>query len=140
MLVALNEKDKGLWIYHGDHVRRWSAEHARRLWRWADDTKAEQRPIPSFSERRRRAAEKYRNRMSSACHEITAQLANYAKRRRFAAVQFKDETHSFCQQFPWRRFRDLLEEKLTYHGINFELAGDEVKAESPEALADGTSQ
>ena len=48
LLVALDAKSEGLWLFHADHVRRWTAEHTRRLNRWADDQKAEQHPWRTF--------------------------------------------------------------------------------------------
>lgn len=41
--VAVNTKDGTLWTYNGDHLRRRSAEHRRRLKRWSEDQKYEQR-------------------------------------------------------------------------------------------------
>ena len=124
LLVAINSKDEKLWEYHGDHLRRWSAEHARQLKRWADDSKFEQRPVPSFAERRSAAVEKQRQRMDSALHEIATQVAGYARRRKFAAVQFDDSgEHSFCETFPWFRLRQLLAEKLDAIGVRFTVRG-----------------
>jgi hypothetical protein len=101
LLVALNEKDQRLWIYHGDQLRRWSAEHRRRLNRWADDSKFEDRPVPGLSARRRAAAEKYRNRMNTACQQIAARVAGYARRRRFAIIELDLSDQTFCTGFPW---------------------------------------
>jgi hypothetical protein len=69
---------------NGDHLRRWGAEHRTQLQRWADDSKFEQRPVPSLAERCENAARKYRDRVDSATHEIAAQLAGYADRRHFS--------------------------------------------------------
>jgi hypothetical protein len=74
LLVALNAKDERIWRYHGDHLRRWTAEHRKALQNFADDQKAEQRPVPSFADRRTAAALKHGNRMRSAVREIAAQL------------------------------------------------------------------
>ena len=100
MIVALNAKDEKLWEYHGDHVRRWSAQHLALLQRWSDDSKAEHRPVPPFAERRQAAAVKYRHRMQSAAHEIAAMVAGYAARRKFATVRYDDSVTDFCPQFP----------------------------------------
>ncbi len=45
LLVAFNGRHKEVWRYHGDHLRRWSAEHRRSLQHFADDQQAEQRPL-----------------------------------------------------------------------------------------------
>jgi hypothetical protein len=86
LLIAFNAKDETLWRYNGDHLRRWAEGHRNQLHRWSEDLKFEQRPVPSFDERRRAAVRKFRDRMDSATHEIAAQFAGYAARRHFAQV------------------------------------------------------
>ena len=130
----MDEKDEALWRYHAEHLPRWAAEHRKRLDHWADDSKFEQRPVPSFSKRRELAARKYRNRMSSACHEAAAQLVGYAKRRRFAAIELREDTHEFCESLPWFRLRQLIGEKANFNGIDFSASGQAAE-DSPEALA-----
>lgn len=109
------------WSYHGDHLRRWSAQHAHQLSRWSDDQKYGQYPAP-FAERKRKAATKYQNRMLSACHEVAAQLVKCAVRHRVAVVAFDDKERGFCEQFPWATFRSLLQQKLDAAGIAFTSA------------------
>ena len=135
LLVAVNAKDESLWNYHGDHLRRWAAEHRRQLQRWADDAKYENRPVPTFAERRKAAAVKFRDRMNSATHEIAAQLAGYAYRRHFAAVEYDDTKHEFCDDFPWFRLRNLIKEKLEARSIEFRASGP-AEPETPEPLAE----
>jgi len=135
LLVAVNGKDEKLWSFNGDHLRRWQAEYAQQLQRWAEDSKFENRPVPSFAERRTAAVQKHSNRMNSAVHEIAAQLAGYAARRRFAVVKYDDRERGFCEQFPWVRLKELIAEKLDEYGITIEIASDEVKPEGPELLA-----
>ena len=134
MLVALNEKDDRLWIYNGDHIVRWSGRHRTQLQRWAEDSKAEHRPVPPFAERRAASAQNYHRRMSSAAHEIAAMVAGYADRRRFAAVRLDDADHSFCEQFPWFRLRQLIAEKLDAKGITLEIASGEAAPEPAQSL------
>lgn len=136
MIVALNEKDDKLWVYHADHLPGWVRQHKRQLDRWSDDTKAEQRPVPSFAERRTAVVEHQRRRMQNACHEIAAMIANYADRRKFASVRYDDTERNFCEQFPWFRLREMLKEKLDAHGIQFELASGEVPPKTTEPLAE----
>jgi len=129
LLIAVNPRNEQLWVYNGDHLRRWSFEHRAQLQRWSEDAKYENRPVPCFSERRKMAARKYRNRMDSATHEIAAQLAGYAKRRHFSNVCYNDAEHVFCEGFPWFRLRQLIEEKLNAHGIRCEIVGHTVTEE-----------
>ena len=35
--IELNEKDKKLWVYNGDQLPRWAAEHRDQLQRWSED-------------------------------------------------------------------------------------------------------
>jgi hypothetical protein len=138
LLQALNAKDEKLWVYNGDHLRRWIEEHRWQLQRWAEDSKAENRPVPSFAERRRLSAEKFRRRLNSACHEISAQIAGYAHRRRFAEVSYDDRETGFVGlAFPYFQLRQQLQEKVEALGIKFvriEPASGEVAAKkAPEA-------
>ncbi len=125
LLIALNAKEEKLWLHHADHIKKWEAEHRRRLNRWSDDQKAEQRPVASFQSCRETAVKKYRNRLNSACHEAAAQLANYAARRRFAEVIYDDDEKAFCGRFPWFQLRELLSMKLDERGITLRIKGCE---------------
>jgi hypothetical protein len=135
LLSAVNLKDEKVWMYNGDHLRRWSEEHRRQLQRWSDDAKYEQRPVPLFADRRAASARKYRDRMDSATHRIAADLAGYAYRRRFAEVRYNDTERKFCEGFPWFRLRHLLGEKLEALGIRFVVASRSLDTKGPEPLA-----
>lgn len=121
LLAADSERERRLWRYNGDHLRRWHAEHARQLRRWSEDHKYEQGRTPDFAARREAASQKYRDRMNSACHEIAAQVAGYAERRGFAVVRYDDREHGFCEGLPWSRLKALIEEKLDRAGIRLEM-------------------
>jgi hypothetical protein len=136
LLIAANDKDDVLWRYNADHLKRWIAEHDKYLQRLSEDQKYEQRPIPAFADRRKNYAEKYIHRMHSACHEISAQLANYAARRKFAAVLYDDTERGFVPQFQYFKLQSLIQEKLDAKGIEFALASTEVQPESPKVLAE----
>jgi hypothetical protein len=120
LLVAVNAKDERIWVWNADQVRRWHAEHRWQLGRWAEDQKAENRPVPDFAERRSAATRKYRNRMEAACHQASGYVAGYAARRRFEAVSYDDRVRDYCEDFPWARLRSLLGIKLDGAGIRFE--------------------
>jgi hypothetical protein len=119
LLVALGAGDEPIWRYHGDHVRRWSAEHRKLLQNLADDQKAEQRPVPSFADRRSTASVKYRNRMCTAIQEITAQFVGYAVRRDFSAIEYDDSVTGFCPEFPYAALRDQIRTKCDGVGLGF---------------------
>jgi hypothetical protein len=120
LLVALNAKDEKLWVLNFDQVRRWEAEHRRKLDRWSHDQKAENRP-PKFQSRREADSTKYGRRIDSACHEAAAQLVNYAARKGFGVIRYNDSIRDFVGQFPWDRLRGLICEKADAKGIVFEL-------------------
>jgi hypothetical protein len=122
LLVALNARDERVWRYHGDHLRRWVAEHRRMLGRLADDQKAEQRPAPAFADRRSAAAVKYRNRMSSAIREIAAQLVGYAARRGFGVLEYDDSVTGFFPEFPYAALRGQILNKCEAAGLQFDYA------------------
>jgi hypothetical protein len=129
LLTALNTKDEKLWTYHGDHIRRWSAEYSAQLERWSADSKAEFRPHVPFAERRASATRKYHHRMESTCHEAAALIVKYVLRRRFAEVDYQDREQRFCAQFPWARLRELLAEKCDASDIPFTSASSKVAPE-----------
>jgi hypothetical protein len=122
LLVALNEKDDRLWVENCDHVRRWTAEHRRKLQRWSDDQKAEQRPTANYQSRRDMAARKYRDRMDSLIHEVSAHLVGYARRRRFSVIRYDDTVKSYCGQFRWFALKEKIEYKCDEAGIAFEYS------------------
>lgn len=136
LLVALNEKDEKLWIYNADHLVRWQTEHKKKLQRWAEDQKAEQRPVPTFAERRTHAVTKQHDRMHSAIQQIAASLVHYAIARRFAEIRYDDSDKSFCESFPWYALADRIFVKAKEYGVKFTLASGDAEVKTPEPLAD----
>jgi hypothetical protein len=128
LLLALDIKGERLWVENCDQVRRWTAEHYRRLNRWSEDQKAKQRPHAKHQGRRETAAEKYRRRLDSLCHEVSSHLAEFAGRRRYAVVRYDDSNQSYCTQFPWAKLRGQIEHKLSERGIQFERCDGEEDA------------
>lgn len=145
LLLAVNAKDETLWRYNGDHLRRWITEHSRKLQRWSEDEKFEQRPndyrlrrdVATFQQRREEAVTNQFGRMASALHEIAFQLATYARRRKFAGVLYDDSEKTFLgARAPWFRLAQLIEEKLDAFGIEFEHASAPAPDKSGEPLAE----
>jgi hypothetical protein len=131
LLVALNARDERVWRYHGDHLRRWVAEHRNRLGRFAHDQKAEHWPTPSFADRRTAATVKYRNRISSAIREIAAQVVGYAARRGFSALEYDDSITGFSPEFPFAALREQISSKCEATGLRF----DHMNAGPPREVA-----
>lgn len=127
LLVALDVKDERLWLYHGDQLRRWCAEHLARLNRWSDDTKAEQRPVPSFGTRRSEAARKFRNRINSTTSEIASQLLAFAVRRHYGEIRYDDSNKQFVSRFDWSGLKTKIENKCRAAGVTFTAASEAVQ-------------
>jgi len=130
LLIAVNDADERIWTLHFDHVRRWAAEHRRKLNAWSDDQKAEQRPDPSFAARRAQSVTKNQRRMDTAVKEAARQLANYAKRRRVCGVVYDDSAvydasgNRFVDEFPWHALKERLRVALDEYRIEFRERAD----------------
>jgi hypothetical protein len=138
LLVAVDEKDKRIWSENCDHLKRWIAEHNGRLKRLAEDQKAEQRPEPSFAQRRTLAVGKQHRRVNSAIQEVAAHVANFAARRKFAAVVYDDSDRGFMGEgFPYFQLADRLAVNLDERGIEFEhRASAAADKKMPASLAE----
>lgn len=137
MLLALNIKDERLWVVNADHVRRWAIEHARRLQRWGDDSKAELRPDVPFGQRRHNAAIKYRDRIHTFCQQTAASLVGYAVRRKFATVVYDDSDRSYLDRFDWSGLKSAIRTKCEAEGLEFveKTASGAEEKKSPTSLA-----
>jgi len=135
LLVALNDREERVWRYHGDHVRRWVAEHRNRLGRFANDQKAGHWPTASFADRRTAATVKYRNRMSSAIREIAAQLVGYAERCGFGVLEYDDSVNDFSPEFPYAALRGQISSKCGAAGLKFDYANASPQPEEPRRNA-----
>ncbi len=140
-LIALDMKQQKLRVWNCDHVRRWISEHTRQLNRWADDQKAEQRPVAKFQSRREASAIKFRHRIDSFVKETVAQVAGVADRMRFAEIKLDDTDRSyFGARFDWSGFLSRLKVKLDEMGIALTImsgdASGKVPSKSPEPLAE----
>ena len=136
LLAGLNAKGEKVWMYHGDQILRWSAEHRKQLRRWSDDSGAEQRRVSSFADRRAAATRKYYNRMSTAAKEVAAMLTGYAARHKFAIVRYDDSNTSYCEGFPWFALRERIKTNLDELRIEFEQVSVEAAPEVAQPLAD----
>jgi hypothetical protein len=141
LLIALDAKDQRLWIVHADHARRYVVEHSRRLQRLADDQKAEQRPVPSFADRRGDYVRKFRDRMHSVVRETAQQLVNFADRRHFAEIRYDDTDQRFLDRFPYHELRSRIETVCQERSILFTpvAASAAVTDQPQEVLADEDS-
>ena len=140
LLSAFDEKDQRIWIYNGDHLKRWTFEHSTRLQRWSEDQKAEERPVPSFAARRKGASDRYHRKMATACHEISSMLVNYATRKRFSEIRYDDTEKGFLHQFPWFRFAESIKLKCDAKGVSFERVSVAIDSEPVVASGERESE
>jgi len=110
---------------HAEHVKRWEAQHRRRLQNMADDLKHEKR-WPAETRRNMLAAQdrwckKYRDRMSTFCHEVSAVITGFATRQHVATVSLDTTDRSFCERFPWHELIEKCRYKLDAVGIALEV-------------------
>lgn len=117
-LIALDEKAHKIRTWNCDHLRRWTAEHARRLHRWSDDQKAEQRPVARYQSRRESAVKKFRDRITSSQKEIAHQVAQVCVRMNFASVKYDDSCREYIPRYDWSGLQTSLSNKLNEYGID----------------------
>ena len=122
LIVALNEKEEALWSYNADQIPRLAAKHRRRLQRWAEDSKFEQRPVAAFATRRTEASLRYHRSINTAADQAAASLVLYARRRKFAAIVWDDTDRSFCADFVWFRLESRMATLADENGIAFSKA------------------
>ena len=126
LLSVLDVDREKLWIYHGNHIQRWAAEHKYRMECWADDSKPRSRGVPPpFAERRTLASDKYRRRLASATHEASRGLVEYCRRRKVATLYYDDSERGFAGQFSWFELKLKIEQKLKEFGIAFVYIGNQ---------------
>ncbi len=118
---------------HAEHVKRWEAQHRRRLRSMSDDMKYEKRwPAnvrANMLSAQNRWVKKYRDRLSTFTHEASAMLANFAVRQKIATVMLDTADRSFCERFPWHEFVLKLQYKLETAGIALEIVSKEIARE-----------
>lgn len=124
LLVASRQTELGIDTvrqWHWEHLKRWAAEHRRRLQAWSDDQKAEQRPHVSFASRREAACHKYHNRMESAQKELAHQIAELCRRQHVAEVVYDDTDSGYFGdvEWTWSAFEVVLANKLNEFGVLF---------------------
>lgn len=122
LAVAVDDAGERIWSLNFDHLRKWTAEHRKKLDRYSDDAKAENRPVPSFAAKRDAELRKHRARMDTAVKEAARQIANYAKRRRVAVVKLNDSERGFCTEFPYSIFFERLRVVLDEYKIELVMA------------------
>lgn len=131
------EHDPEPQLLHEDQVRRWVAEHARRLQRESDDL----RTLPpdrreNLVRGRGARLRLQRDRMSEHTKKLAALLRNAAVRRHCGVIQFTDKVRTYVHSYPWHALRERLQQVCDEAGIELRLASDEVVSDGPAPLAE----
>lgn len=121
-LIVLISGGELRWSYHGDHVRRWQAEHQSRLRRWKQDERSEAGLAPPLAQRKAEAVAKHRRRMQTACHTIASILVKRALREKVETLCYDDSDRGFCVEFPWFDLKLKIRQKCEASGLNFDEA------------------
>lgn len=126
LLRAIDADDR-VWSYHADHIRRWIAQHSKRLQHLADDRKAERRrprrrgiQLQDYMDK---ITKRQHDRLATLIDQVSASLAGYASRRNVATVYYDDTDQSYVPSFPWAALREKVAQKLNALGIAMELGG-----------------
>lgn len=140
LLSAAVPGDAEPWVVHADHVREWVVAGAAMRRRWAADLKAEGRVPARVRRRRADAAErhngKYARRLASACEEVSAWVAGYARRRKVARVVYDDAVRDWCPAFAYARLREAVRRKVEALGVEFVASAGAVETGDPAAAAE----
>jgi hypothetical protein len=127
--VVLSQNNKPIWTENADHVKGWILEHKRRIFRLSEDLKFETRQgkrYPQILDAMTRAQNKFHNRMTSFCHEVSAHIVGKAVRGKCNKVIYDDTERSYFSDFQWFNFTTTLRNKLGAAGIEFcECQSDE---------------
>jgi hypothetical protein len=140
-----------LWVaeVQGTHTRVWNQDHVRalverhRVWlqRVSEDTKREKR-VPQQMRRhidhaRDDRCRKQNDRLTTFCHEMTAQLAHFAARQGACYVIYDDRAKGWLPNFPWHDLKTKLAYKLNDRGIALFPGEKESLPESSTLTDDG---
>lgn len=136
LLIALDDKSQRLWTVNADQAKRWVAENQRRLQRLADDQKAEQRPVPTFADRRQDHSRKFRHRLDSLINETAAQVVGFADRRRFAEIRYDDTDQRFVDRFPYHELQTRIAVVCDERNIGFTPTSGGVGSKTETPLAE----
>lgn len=118
LLIAIDQKENRVWAENMGHLPGLIAQHAKRMYRFGQDQKAEQRPVASFAHRREQLSRKHAMRMNSVVQEAAAHLANFARRRRIATVLY-DDSKRWLDLFPYFALEERIKANLDERGIAF---------------------
>lgn len=118
LVIANVEGDDRIWKYHNDRLPSLIAAHRRRLARWSDDRKFEDRSTrQSVTKHSRKRVDKQSDIVGDALHQASARIVGFADRRNVAEIIYDDTDQSWCESLPYHRLKTLIKEKAEQKGI-----------------------
>jgi hypothetical protein len=109
--------DRREWFYHGDQLRKWVAEHSRRLGRLSDDRKAERVLGAAAVRVQEQVSDRQHRRLDTATHQIAAAVVGYALRRRLARIVLDDSERAFLPAFCWHQVSERIRNVAAARGV-----------------------
>ena len=121
------------WTLHGDQVRRWIMQAARRRERLQQDLlrlqpAARGRFTDGLADGERLRAARLHRRLHDWTHQSTAQLIAWARQQHVRTIVWDDTERGYLPAFPWRQFVTTLSDKAALAGIR--VAATEISAAS----------
>lgn len=109
--------DRREWWYHGDQLRKWVAEHRRRLGRLSDDRKAERVLGAAAVRVQEQVSDRQHRRLDTATHQIAASVVGYARRRGLARIVLDDSERAFLPAFCWHQVAERIHHAAAAGGV-----------------------
>jgi hypothetical protein len=117
-----NAANAACWTLHGDHVRRWIANAARRRERLHQDLARMQphgrgRFTDGIADAQHQHTARLHRRLHDWTHQATAALVAWARHHRVTMMVWDDTDRGYLPSFPWARFVTTLTDKAAMAGI-----------------------
>lgn len=118
LLVAIKERSPVPFVVSGDQLRGWIAERNRKQQRLRQDRKsgADRKKCIAIQAR---VSNKWRRRMDTYTHEVSARVVEHARRRKVEELVLDLTVKSFLPSFPWFELATKIQYKCEDAGIGF---------------------
>lgn len=131
LILATKTRNDRPFAITGDEVKQWVAERDRRYYRLSQDRKSGKKRS-QIKAAQRRIGDKWKSRMDTYIHQVTARIVEHAKRRKVAVLKFDGTIKSFLPKFPWFELATKLAYKCEDAGIEFVNATQSVAEPSTD--------
>ena len=118
LILATKAQNERPFAITGDEVKKWISERGRRYYRLSQDRKSGKKR-EQIKAAQRRIGDKWRCRIDTYIHEITARIVEHAVRRKVKTIRFDGTIKSFAKVFPWFDLKTKLAYKCEDAGIEF---------------------